>query len=184
MYCAKNSIKITKKDARFLYGYIGGDLNKAISELKKLIISCEKTVTVDDIKKYTCASQEYNIFSIHELLLNKKFSKAKVICDDILANDNFPVGIISILASNIDLMLIARACRDVNYDEKRIFQTIKKTTGAADFRINKAIAQSKSMSADKLRKAKKIIADMDFGFKQGVYDFKTDLFAKLLEIYC
>lgn len=183
MFCAKSNLKISKKDARFLYNYTGSDLSKAMNEVKKLVLCCEKVITADDIKKYASISQEYNIFTLHELMLNKKFGQASKLCDEILTNDNFPVGLLSILASNIDLMLIARACRDVKYDDKKIFATMKKTAGAPDFRINKAIAQCGFMSAEKLRKAKKTIADMDFGFKQGLYDFKTDLFAKLMEIY-
>lgn len=182
-HAAVRGLKLSKPDAQFLCRYTGGGLSRLIRELDKLAAVCGGQITRADIQKYACKSADYNIFALHELMLQKKKTEALGLVSEILEDDPNPVGLISILAGNFELMLIARACADARFRPEQIKKNILDATGAAEFRAERAMEQCRLMNAQSIRTALGKLARLDFDSKQGNVNLKTDLFAVLCGIY-
>lgn len=182
-HAAKRGLKFSRLDAQFLCRYTGGGLSRLIREMDKLAAACNGQITKADIQKYACKSADYNIFALHELMLQKKKKEALELVSEILEDDPNPIGLISILSSNFELMLIARACADARFRPDQIKKNIMEAGGAAEFRAEKAMEQSRLMDAQAIRGALQKLAALDFDSKQGNVNLKTDLFAILCGIY-
>jgi|GEM_PF-5351924 len=182
-YAAKNGVKLSRNDAHLFCRYVSGDLSRLVNELAKLIAVAGEEITKKDIEKYAVRSADYNIFKLHDLMLEKKKGEAENLLEAILDEDASPIGLISILSSNFELMLIARACLDAGYSEEKTKKNIMDAAKAAEFRAGKAIAQSRLMMAPDIRLAIKKLSRLDFDSKQGNVILKNDLFAILSMIY-
>jgi DNA polymerase-3 subunit delta len=182
-HAAKSGLKMARNDAHMFFQYVMGDLNHMVKELDKLILVCSDTVTKKDIQKYTVKSSEYNIFQLHDLFLQKNRERAKNLLAEILDEDSNPIGLITILSTNFELMLIARACMDAGYREDMIRKNILDNAKVADFRAKKAIEQCRYMDAPSIRNAIQKIAKIDFDAKQGNVVLKNDPYALLCGIY-
>ena len=182
-HAAKHGLKLSRVDAHTLFQYVSGDINHLVSELDKLVLVSTETITKKDIQKYTVKSTEYNIFQLHDLFLQKNWLKAQGLLTEILDEDPNPIGLITILSTNFELMLIARACLDAGYREDMIKKNILANAKVQDFRARKAIEQCRYMDAPSIRNAIQRIAKMDFDAKQGNVVLKNDLYAILYGIY-
>jgi DNA polymerase III delta subunit len=182
-YAAKQGADLPRRDAHTFYRYVSGDLRHMVNELNKLVLTGGKKITKKDIEKYTVRSAEYNIFKLHDLFLEQRRVDARNLLSEILDEDSSPIGLISILASNFELMLIARACLDAGYREDKTKKNIMDAAKVAEFRARKAIAQSRAMSAPDIRRAIRKLSKLDFDAKQGNVVLKNDLYAVLMNIY-
>lgn len=182
-HAAKHGLKLARNDAHTFFQYVSGDLNHLISELNKLVMVCSDTITKKDIQKYTVKSSEYNIFQLHDHFLQKNWERAQGLITEILDEDPTPIGLITILSGNFELMLIARACMDAGYKEDMIKKNILDSAKVAEFRARKAIEQCRHMNAPSIRNAIQKLSALDFDAKQGNVVLKNDLFAILCGIY-
>jgi DNA polymerase III delta subunit len=182
-HAAKHGLKLARNDAHMFIQYVSGDLNHLISELNKLTLVCMESITKKDIQKYTVKSSEYNIFQLHDLFLQKNRERAHSLLGEILDEDPSPIGLITILSTNFELMLIARACMDAGYREDMIKKNILDSAKVAEFRARKAIEQCRYIDAPTIRKAIQKLAGLDFDAKQGNVVLKNDLYAVLCGIY-
>jgi DNA polymerase III delta subunit len=108
---------------------------------------------------------------------------AQGLLNEILDEDPNPIGLITILSTNFELMLIARACMDAGYREDMIKKNILDNAKVAEFRARKAIEQCRYMDAPSTRKAIQKLSALDFDAKQGNVVLKNDLYAVLSGIY-
>ena len=179
----EHNLMISRSNAELLCGHCDGDLFTLENEIKKLASVCRGNVTAEDIEKYANKSLQYNVFRIHDTFCAKNRKAAKKLVDMLLAEDPNPIGFISLISGNFKQMLVARACRDAGFDERRIINSIKGETGAKDWVAKRALQNCRGFSADSLRAAIKLLGEVDYGAKQGEYVLKTDLFAILTRIY-
>lgn len=182
LHAAKSGLKISRTDAQFLFRYVGGGLSRMVNELDKLALICTQA-TQKDIRKYASPSADYNVFTLHDLLLQKNWREAHTLEEEILKEEPNPVGLISLLAGNLELMLIARACADARYRPEQIKKAILDATGVAEFRAEIAMRQSGRMEAQQIRRALQKLSEIEFDAKQGNINAKTDLFAVLCDVY-
>ncbi len=182
-YAAKYETKLARSDAHTFYRYTAGDLSHLVNELSKLIAVAKGEVTKKEIQKYASRSADYNIFKLHDLMLEKRWRDAGSLLGEILDEDATPIGLISILSSNFELMLIARACLDAGYREDKTKKSIMDAAKVAEFRARRAIAQSRLMGAQDIRQTLRKLSALDFDAKQGNVVLKNDLLAILMKIY-
>ncbi len=182
-HAAKQGLKFSRTDAQYFCRYVSGGLSRLVRELNKLAAVCSGQITRADIQKYASRSADFNVFALHELLLQKKRGEAMDLVAEILEDDPNPVGLVSLLAGNFELMLIARACADARFRPDQIKKNVMEAGGAAEFRAERAIEQSRLMDAQAIRSALARLAKLDFDSKQGNVSLKTDLFAILCGIY-
>lgn len=182
-YAAKSGVKFSRSDAHIFCRYVSGDLSHMVRELEKLIAVAGGEITKKGIETYTVRSADYNIFKLHDLFLANRSKEAEILLGEILDEDSSPVGLISILSSNFELMLIARACMDAGFSEEKTKSSIMEAAKAAEFRARNAIAQSRLMEAQAIRRAIQKLSALDFDAKQGNVVMKNDLFAILMKLY-
>ena len=180
---AKKLIKFSRKAATFFIEYVGDDMLVLLSELDKLLLVAQGEITTEDIKKYCIRADSYNIFFLHELMLDKNLSEARQLVCDILKDDDKPIGLISLLASNFEIMLMTRSCLDAGYSPDKAVRTVVDNTGVKDFRARKALSQCRKISLQDIRQAIVTLSDADFRAKHGGFVFLSDLFPLLLKVY-
>jgi DNA polymerase-3 subunit delta len=181
-YAAKNGVKFSRRYANEFCRYVSGDLSHLVSELEKLLAVSDGEITQKDIEKYTVHSADYNIFKLHDFMLEQRWPDARELLNEILDEDPMPIGLISILSSNFELMLIARACLDAGYNEETK-KSIVESAKVAEFRARKAVSQSRFMDAQKIRRVLRELSKLDFDAKQGNVILKNDLYAILTNLY-
>lgn len=77
----KNSFKIHPRESALLADYLGNDLSKISTELKKLTINLKKgvTITMDVIEENIGISKDFNVFSLTDALAEKDVLKSNQI---------------------------------------------------------------------------------------------------------
>ncbi|MDL2236660.1 DNA polymerase III subunit delta [Christensenellaceae bacterium OttesenSCG-928-K19] len=180
---SQRNLMITEKNARLLGELCGGDLQVVINEVEKLAAVSKGNITQQDIEKYVSKSLEYNVFKIHDNFCSRNEAAAKVLIDRLLEEEPNPVSLISLLAGNFKQMLVARACKDAGFSERKTIMHIMEETGAKEWSAKRAIGNCKSFSAQKLRHSIYRLGQIDFDAKQGGVVLQTDLFALLVGIY-
>lgn len=77
----KNSFKIHPRESALLADYLGNDLSKISTELKKLTIGLKKgtTITMDVIEENIGISKEFNVFSLTDAFAEKDVINANQI---------------------------------------------------------------------------------------------------------
>ncbi|WP_066683264.1 DNA polymerase III subunit delta [Christensenella intestinihominis] len=179
----RKNLLISTKNAQTLAVLADGDMGVVGSELEKLSCVCRGDITADDIEKYAVKSMQYNVYKIHDLLVGGHAREAHTLIDRMLAEENNPIGFLTLLANNFRQMLVARACRDARFPEQKIISHIMQATGAWEFAARRALAQCKQFTARQIRRALEKLAQMDFDAKQGIISLKTDLYPLLVDIY-
>jgi len=182
-HAMENNLIISQSNAQLLSEYCGGDLDGITGEISKLSSVCRGNITKADIEKYVSRSVQYSVFKIHDLLCAKDAEGAKRVLDRVLDDDPYPIGIISLIAGNFRQMLVARACKDAGFDDRRIIGCIEEETGAKEWAARRAIANCRPFSAQRLREGIKKLGRLDFNAKHGEVVLQTDLFPILVDIY-
>lgn len=77
----KNGFKIHPRESALLADYMGNDLSKISTELKKLTINLKKgaTITMDVIEENIGISKDFNVFSLTDALAERDIVKANQI---------------------------------------------------------------------------------------------------------
>ncbi len=179
----RSNLLISRAAARRLNEKLGGDFGGVHNEMQKLASICRGEITEKDIDRYVIDSMQFSVFRLHELMIAGQREAANRLLTRIFAEDSNQMGLITLLSNNFRQMLIARACRDARYDERRTIEQVMTHAGVADFVARKAVAYCKSFSAPQLRRGIKKFAQMDFDAKQGVIVLQQDLFPLLVDIY-
>ncbi|MBC5647268.1 DNA polymerase III subunit delta [Christensenella tenuis] len=179
----RRGLLISVKNAQTLAALADGDMGIVQNELEKLSCVCRGDITADDIEKYAVKSLQYNVYKIHDLMVGGYAKEAHALIGRLLAEDNNPIGFLTLLSNNFRQMLVARACRDARFPEQKIISHIMKATGTWEFAARRALTQCKQFTAPQIRRALEKLAQMDFDAKQGVISLKTDLYPLLVDIY-
>lgn len=177
----QRGLHIDKGAARALADRVPDDLYGLTNELDKLASVLVGQITKRDIEFYVPPSDEMNMFAIYDDLAAGRVEQGHQKLNVLLADDPTPIGFITFLANTFRQMLIARACRDARFSMQRTIDCICSETGAREWSAQRAFDRCIHFTAPKLRENVRLLADVDFGAKQGVYVLQTDLFA-LIEL--
>lgn len=176
-------LHISKTCARSLAERCEDDLYVITSELDKLRHVCTGEITAVDLDRYCPPEPEASVFAIQDLMLSGRYEEAKGAVDNLLRNDPYPMGFLTMTANSLRQMLIARTCRDAGYAQQKTISIIMAETGAKDWAARRAYERCTRMPAARLRRALRRLSEVDFGSKQGLYTLTTDLYALLYDIY-
>ena len=179
----QKGLMVSSKNAQVINEIGGGDLSTIANEVDKLSCICKGEISTADIEKYAVKSMQYNVYKIHDLMMGGHPQQASALISKMLEEDSNPIGFITLLSNNFRQMLVARACRDAKFPDRKTISHIVEATGAREFAARRALEHCKPFTAKKLRDAINKFAQMDFDAKQGVVSLKTDLFALLVDIY-
>lgn len=169
--------------ARVLAERVQGDLYAAANELDKYAAVCTGQITRADVERYTPPSDELNMFGIYDTLAAGRHEQAYREVMQLLSEDANPIGFLTFLANTFRQMLVGRACRDAGFQDRRTVECICAETGAKEWTARRAYERSGRFSADRLRKNVRLLSDMDFGMKQGMYVPQSDLYGLLQMLF-
>lgn len=180
---ARRGRHIGRKAAEAVAQRTEEDLFAAESELDKLTCVTQGQITAEDVEKYTPPSPETNMFGTVDLFLVGRTQEAYREVEALLAQDPSPIGFLTFLANTFRQMLVARACRDAGFSEKRTVECIVAETGAREWAARKSYERCRRFTASQLRRKIEFLGDVDFGVKQGAFVLRTDLYAILSELF-
>lgn len=160
-----------------------GDLHAAMNELDKLSSVAVGEISVKDIEVYTPAPPEADVFRIHDLFVQGRTEEAMREVNALLEEDPTPIGFLTMLGNSFRQMLVARACRDAKFTQRRTIDCICQETGAREWVAKRAYDRASHFTAQKLRENVELMSEVDFGAKQGIYVLASDLYGLLARLY-
>lgn len=179
----RRNLHIGKQAAAQLIERTQGDLYALASELDKLASVAEGQITPQDVQKYTPPSLELNMFGILDTYAAGKHEQGFAELMRLLQEDPSPVGFLTFLANTFRQMLVARACRDARFPEHRTLECVCAETGAKEWTARRAYERAARFSAAHLRRNVQLMANVDFGLKQGEFFPESDMYGLMERLF-
>ncbi|WP_110111403.1 DNA polymerase III subunit delta [Bacillus sp. CGMCC 1.16541] len=167
-YASSNSVTIDEEAVTLLLQLVGLNLTLITNELDKLMLYSGEGghLTQDVVLLLVAKTLEQNVFTLVEAVIKGKVSEALSMYQDLLRNNEEPIKILSILASQFRLIYHAKQLSSQGYGQQQIAQTLK----VHPFRVKLAVQQSRAFSEERLRSILKDIAQADYDMKTGKMD--------------
>lgn len=173
---AKNDVQIDESAISLLLILAGSDLTKLHSELEKLTLFASGTKKIDEamVEKLTSRSIEQNIFTLVDKVVQRKMDEAFRIYYDLRKQNEEPIKILALLASQFRLIYQVKEMMKRGYGQQQIASTLK----VHPFRVKLASGQARSFSEDALGDIMNLLADSDMQLKSGAAsrDLALELF--------
>lgn len=168
---SKNKIKMERPQTEYFFKTIGGDMEKAVFELNKLINykGGQGEILIEDIDAVCAKSLESRIFDLVDAIGTRNTSLAIKIYRNIILNGEQPVGILAMITRQFRIMLEAGV---LTASGKSVAEIVN-LTNQKDFVIKKALSQSKNFTSEILKKAMSDCLETDYSIKSGLIDGET-----------
>ena len=170
--------KIDYKTASYFIDYVGKNVDIILSEIRKMTIykDFDEIISIDDINNISSKAFNDNVFDLSNAIMDRDFKKIISCYNDLMTVKEEPIKIISLLASQFDLVL---KCKILGSKGKQN-SDIAKTLGVHPFRVKLALETNYMMY--ELKDILKKLHDLDFGIKSGIIDRKKGLENFLLKL--
>lgn len=168
-YFESNNKKIDYDALREISLRINSNTKVLDSELNKLLIYKinSDNINLDDVKKViTKYEEEGNIFKLVNAVINKDKASIFNLYKDLIENKEEPQVIISLLESNIRLILCTKILLEEGYTKEKIVAHLKEHP----YRVGLSINSSRNISLNELVKMLKYLSILDYEIKTGVVD--------------
>lgn len=168
-YFESNNKKIDYDALREISLRINSNTKVLDSELNKLLIYKinSDNINLDDVKKViTKYEEEGNIFKLVNAVINKDKASIFNLYKDLIENKEEPQVIISLLESNIRLILCTKILLEEGYTKEKIAAHLKEHP----YRVGLSINSSRNISLNELVKMLKYLSILDYEIKTGVVD--------------
>lgn len=164
------NLNISEEAIGFLLQILPVDLKNWQNEFKKLKLF-PSAITIEVIRDIITRSINDDIFKIVDAVLKKDLETSLLILNDLLVNNNDPIAIISLLATNFRLIYQVKVYRDKNYNLNEITDFIK----VHPYRIKLANEKARKISINKLLSVLNDLAILDYRYKNIACDRKMEL---------
>lgn len=146
----------------------GTNLMIIAQELEKmcLYVGANGSITEDTVRLLVPRSLEQNIFSLIDKVVNRKLNEALRIFYDLLQNNEEPLKILSLLATQFRLIYQVKVLSKQGYGQQQIAGNIK----IHPFRVKLASGQANLFSEEELLGIINQLADADYEMKSGKKD--------------
>ncbi|MFT4412701.1 DNA polymerase III subunit delta [Fredinandcohnia humi] len=146
----------------------GTNLMIITQELDKmcLYVGAEGSITEDTVKLLVPRSLEQNIFSLIDKVVNRKLAEALRIFYDLLQNNEEPLKILSLLATQFRLIYQVKELSKMGYGQQQIAGNLK----VHPFRVKLAAGQASLFTEHELLKILNQLAEADYEMKSGKKD--------------
>ncbi|MET3699307.1 DNA polymerase III delta subunit [Bacillus oleivorans] len=150
-------------------------------EIEKLALYAgnEKMISAEEVEMLVAKSLENNIFSFVDKVVRKDTKQSFTILHDLLKQNEEPIKIIALLASQFRIIYQAKAYAQKGYGQKQIASIL----GAAPFRVQIALKQSQLFQQDELYAIMQAFAQADYQMKTGKMEKDLILELLLLQIH-
>lgn len=175
----KAGAKISRAAAGELVELVGCDYFALRNEIGKLAIYADGgEITPKHIKECVSRSLEVDVFKLHNLLVQKKATKAAELLQDIMT-DSRPEALIGLIAYNFREMYKIKVMLDLSYSISKITALLK----SRDFIVRRRVGECKRFSQAELKKSLMRLGNLDYAIKSGGKDASLSMHATLVKIY-
>lgn len=161
-------VSLPPKSAEKMVEYIGNDLQTLHQELEKMSTYTGQggTIVEQTVELLGSRSLEQDIFTLVNRVVEVKLEEAYRVLHDLLRGGEEPIKILSLLARQFRLMLLAKTLKARGYGQQQIASALKVHPYAAKL----AEQQGSRFSEKQLRGILSLLAEEDYRMKSGQVD--------------
>jgi len=158
---------ITAEAKERVLALVGTNLSMLSNELEKLsLYAGQGTITEEMVEMLVSRTLEKNAFVLVEKVIKRKTEEALQVFYDLLENQEEPIKIISLLASQFRLLYQVKALATKGYGQQQIASILK----VHPFRVKLALGQISSFSEQELLSIIHDLAEADYQMKSSAMD--------------
>ncbi|WP_153123346.1 DNA polymerase III subunit delta [Peribacillus tepidiphilus] len=160
--------KMDEEALRTLLELAGTNLMLLNSEVDKMLlyIGQDDIITKETVELLVSKSLEQNVFTLVELVIQRRISESVSMLQDLLNQNEEPIKILSIMAGQLRLLYQVKELANQGYGQQRIATLLK----VHPFRIKLALEKVKEFKTDELLYLMNQLADADYKMKTGGMD--------------
>jgi DNA polymerase-3 subunit delta len=161
---------ISAETAQYLLHKAGKELQLLSQEIEKmaLYVGSGGEITGEVVDNLTARLLENNIFLLIDAVANLRMEQAFQLLSDLQKNKEEPVKILSLLARQFRIILLAKDALKNGYSERDIASQL----AVHPYVIKLALEQGRHFSEEQLQKIMIKLADLDYEIKSGRIDKK------------
>lgn len=172
---AENGFEITPNALELIYQFTGQNLAILNNEMEKIFLYSDGPLIDEDlIHLLVPKSLENNVFVLVDRVVHKRLKETLEIYYDLLKQNEEPIKILAVIASQIRFIAQVKSLVKKGYGEQKIAGILK----AHPYRVKLAIGHAKVFEEKRLLQMIEELANLDYQMKTG-YGNKD----KLLEIF-
>ena len=161
----KHEVEITTEALNEFISRCGDDMFLISNEIEK--ISCySKKIDIKDINLLVAKKLEDNVFEMIDAIFSKKMDKVFKIYYDFKLNNNEPLSLISVIASQVRFLYQVMVLKDKGYSENNIANELSCHPYRAKLALEKVYRLTKMDLTDILED----LSDLDIKIKSGEID--------------
>lgn len=169
----EHDVKIEADAAELLGQLIGSNLTALVNEIKKLalFVGDNGVITPDHVRNMVTRSVEQDVFMLVDRVINRKLDQALEILTDLFKQNEEPIKILALLASQFRLIYQINLLA-----EKRLNQSqIAKELDVHPYRVKLACDYANNFDTQMLEEILNKLADLDYKMKTGKIDRRMGL---------
>lgn len=166
----QNGVTISPSAIQELLEVAGTNLMNITQEMDKMSlylgVGGNGEITEETVKLLVARSLEQNIFSLIDKVVNRKLDEALRIFYDLLQNNEEPIKILSLLATQFRLIFHVKELSRQGYGQQQMAGNLK----VHPFRVKLASGQANLFSQEELLNIINQLAEADYEMKNGKKD--------------
>lgn len=164
----ENGVTVTEEAKDTLLQLAGTNLMILANELDKLALFVGQTGTIakETVEMLVSRTLEQNVFVLVEKVVQRNISEALQVFYDLLENQEEPIKILSLLASQFRLLYQVKWLAAKGYGQQQIASLLK----VHPFRVKLALEQTALFSEHELMKIMYDLAEADYQMKSSAMD--------------
>jgi len=176
-----NHTEIEDDAVHQLMALAGMNLMVLASEIDKLSMYATETKVIDAgmVERLTSRTLEQNIFSLVDKMMNRKIEEAFEIYYDLLKQNEEPIKILAIIASQFRLIYQVKELARKGYGQQKIASFLK----VHPFRVKLALGHARKFTEEDLTRIMHLLAESDFAMKTSAMEKKMVIELFLLKFF-
>ncbi|WP_052256445.1 DNA polymerase III subunit delta [Salinicoccus sp. YB14-2] len=139
------------------------------SELDKVILYAEHTITADDVDDVVSISMEQNIFKLTEYVLNSRKEDAVKLVRQLILQKEEPMQLLHLIISQFRLLYQVKLLSNEGFAQDYIAKNLR----VHPYRVKLALREVRKHRQDTLENKMIICRNMDYKFKSSYLDRNT-----------
>ncbi|MBR4079542.1 MAG: DNA polymerase III subunit delta [Christensenellaceae bacterium] len=160
-------IQMDMKTAQFLTEFSGEDMLTLKGELEKLAMLGKQKITAADIEAIASATPDYNVFKIHNCMIEKKYREAFLLTKKEFQAQKSYIPLIALLANKFNQMYMTKNCLLSGMSRQQAADTVAKSARISPFAAKHAAQECEGFTMEQLKEALRMLEDYEFALKFG-----------------
>lgn len=163
-----HGVGIEREAVNELLSTAGQNLMLLANEIAKMALYAqeEKLITVETVTQLAVKSLEQNIFTLIDFIMNRRTAEAIELLQDLLRQNEEPIKILALMASQIRIMYVAKGLAKEGYGQQKIASHLK----IHPYRVKLALEKAQYFQEQELMMFLNNVADADYKMKTGQMD--------------